>query len=76
LSPTSGATLDSTALTSMVMSGNVSDVVTDPPFGPLTLTGPTTGTSSLAPPLPEPGTLSLLSLGLAATWWARRRSRS
>ena len=76
LSPTSGATLDSTALTSMVMLGNVSDVVTDPPFGPFTLTGPTTGTSSLAPPLPEPGTLSLLSLGLAATWWARRRSRS
>jgi hypothetical protein len=59
----------------MNLSGAVVDISQDPPFGPITLTGPTTATSRLVGPgpVPEPASLALLLLGLGSTLLCRRR---
>lgn len=58
------------------LSGKVRDALTDPPFGPITLTGPTTASAQLVyrpPTIPEPSSVGLLTAGLAMLLRRRRR---
>jgi hypothetical protein len=59
---------------SMSFGGGVSDV-DDPPFGPLTLTGPTAVVSQVVGSVPEPSSMLLLGLGIAAGAVRRARRR-
>jgi hypothetical protein len=55
------------------LEGAIVDESSDPPFGPITLTGPTTVSSKL---VPEPSSSVLLSLGIGSLLllrWRRRR---
>ena len=51
---------------SLDLSGAVVDLSQDPPFGPISLTGPTTATSHLVSSVPDGGS-TLLMLGSALT---------
>jgi hypothetical protein len=47
----------------------------DPPFTIYFMTGPTTGEmASISAPVPNPGALALIAIGLIAMWLASRRS--
>ena len=59
------------------LNGAIDDASQDPPFGPFTLSGPTTTTSNgpQPPGVPEPSTLVLALLALVGASFGRRRRR-
>ena len=53
----------------LLVSGGVADISTDPPFGPFVLTP-----VSLETPVPEPGVIGLMAIGLLALAGFRSRA--
>ena len=58
------------------ITGSIVDLQDDPPFGPITLSGPATGSSRPTGPdsVPEPSLLALLGMGLAGFGLTGRRA--
>lgn len=73
----SGSTVADTFNSTVDVSGAIEDGISDPPFGPIGLTGPTVAQQEIVYPtetIPEPASIALIGVGLAGMDASRRKS--